>query len=50
MEGLENEKCWYILWPFGIFSGHLEYLVVIWYLYFQVLVFCTKTNLANPDT
>jgi hypothetical protein len=34
-------KCWYILWPFNTFYGHLVYLpkqwvylVVIWYIYF----------------
>jgi hypothetical protein len=64
---------WYILWPFGIFCGHLAYFVAIWnilwpfgihYIWFfgifyghlvyfmalfQVLVYCTKKNLANPD-
>jgi hypothetical protein len=24
---------WYILWPFGIFSGHLVYFMVIWYFF-----------------
>jgi hypothetical protein len=35
-----NGKCWYILWPFGLFYGHLVYftygrlvyLMVIWYI------------------
>jgi hypothetical protein len=26
-----NRKCGYILWPFGIFYGHLEYFMAIWY-------------------
>jgi hypothetical protein len=30
---------WYILWHFGIFCGHL--------VFFPVLVFCTKKNLAT---
>jgi hypothetical protein len=29
-----------ILWPFGMFCGHLEY-------FFPVLVFCAKKNLAT---
>jgi hypothetical protein len=24
-------KCWYILWPFGIFFGHLVYFMNIWF-------------------
>jgi hypothetical protein len=24
---------WYILWPFGIFSGHLVYFMAIWYIF-----------------
>jgi hypothetical protein len=31
---------WSILWPFGIFYGHLVYI-------FPVLVCCTKENLAT---
>jgi hypothetical protein len=30
-------KCWYILWPLGIFYCHLVKFVVIWYI-FPVLV------------
>jgi hypothetical protein len=28
-----NGKCWYIKWPFGIFCGHLVYLVAFWYIW-----------------
>jgi hypothetical protein len=46
---------WYILWPFGIFYGHLVYFMAIWYWYhfpslgifFTPLVSCTKKNLAT---
>jgi hypothetical protein len=24
---------WYILWPFGIFCGHLVYVMVIWNIF-----------------
>jgi hypothetical protein len=57
-----NERCWYILWPFGILYGYLvycmvigyniwlygicTYFMVIWYI-FHVLVRCTKKNLAT---
>jgi hypothetical protein len=48
-----NGRCWYILWPFGLFYGHLVYFVVTWYIlwsfgiYFSVLVCCTEKNLAT---
>jgi hypothetical protein len=36
-----NERCWYILWPFGIlyehmvciFCANLVHLLVIWYIF-----------------
>jgi hypothetical protein len=31
---------WYISWPFGIFPPHFG-------IFFPVLVFCTKKNLAT---
>jgi hypothetical protein len=35
LEGPENGKCWYSLWPFGIvYYGHFViYVVVIWYIF-----------------
>jgi hypothetical protein len=27
-----NGRCWYIVWPFGQFSGHLVYYMSIWYI------------------
>jgi hypothetical protein len=51
--GSSNGKCWYILWPFGLFYDHLVYFAYIWYilttsgLFFPVLVCCTKKNLAT---
>jgi hypothetical protein len=27
-----NGICWYILWTFGLFYGHLVYFMVIWYI------------------
>jgi hypothetical protein len=54
-----NGKGWYIIWPFGIYSSHLEYilairnilwpfgnLVVIWYI-FPIMENCVKKNLAT---
>jgi hypothetical protein len=37
LEGLEVENVyfmaiWYILWPFGIFHGHLVYFIAILYI------------------
>jgi hypothetical protein len=27
-----NGRCWYILWPIGLFYCHLVYIVAIWYI------------------
>jgi hypothetical protein len=32
---------WYILWPFGVFYGHL--------VHFPALLFCAKKKSGNPD-
>jgi hypothetical protein len=45
-----NGSCWYILWPFDLFYGHLVYFFATLYIYgifFPVLVCCTKKNLAT---
>jgi hypothetical protein len=47
-----NGKCWFSLWSFGTFYGHLVYLwafgnVVIIGSFFTVLVHCVKKNLAT---
>jgi hypothetical protein len=31
---------WYILWPFGIFCGHLVYCEAIWYILWPCGIFC----------
>jgi hypothetical protein len=41
-----NWKILLFLQPFGIFCGHMVYLVVIWYI-FPILVCCTKQNLST---
>jgi hypothetical protein len=33
---------WYILWPFGMFYGHLVYFMIIWYIFARF----TMKNLA----
>jgi hypothetical protein len=30
-----NGRCWYMLWPFGIFFGHLVYFLVIWFIFWS---------------
>jgi hypothetical protein len=46
-------KCWYILWPFGIFYGYLGYVITICYIlcsfgtFCPVLVLCTNKNLTT---
>jgi hypothetical protein len=49
-----NGRCWYTLWPFGLFCGHLVYIFCGHLLYFMVnrfnfpvLVCCAKKNLAT---
>jgi hypothetical protein len=31
--------CWFILWPFGIFYGHLVYFMGIWYILWAFGIF-----------
>jgi hypothetical protein len=51
--GSGNGRCWYILCPFGEFSGHLAYFTAIWYIFrrfgtfLPILVCCTENNLAT---
>jgi hypothetical protein len=33
---------WSILWPFGLFYGHLVYFVVIWYVFFLFWYFMPR--------
>jgi hypothetical protein len=48
-----NGRCWYVLWPFGLFKGYLVYLKAIWYIlwsfgiFFPILECCTKNVLAT---
>jgi hypothetical protein len=42
-----NGKCWYTLWPFGIFSGHLVTFIGHVAHNFPVLVYFIKKNLAT---
>jgi hypothetical protein len=48
-----NGRCWYILWPFGQFYGHLVYFRALWYILWPFskispfLVCCTTKNLAT---
>jgi hypothetical protein len=51
-----NGRCWYILWPFGQFYGHLVNFMAIWlilwsfvklygyFVYFYRFGYCTKKN------
>jgi hypothetical protein len=59
--GSYNGRCWYIVWPLGIFYSHLVYFVAIWYIlwpfgihilwpfgiFSPVLECCTKKHLAT---
>jgi hypothetical protein len=50
-----NGICLYILWTLGPFYGLLLYFMDVWYsswlfgIFFLVLVFCAKKNVATPD-
>jgi hypothetical protein len=35
-----NGRCWNILWTFGIYYGHLEYIMDIWYILWKYGIFC----------
>jgi hypothetical protein len=39
---------WSILWPFGIFCGHLVHFMAIRHI-FPVLVCCNKEKSGNPE-
>jgi hypothetical protein len=54
LEGLCNGKCWYILWPFGIFLKAIWYILWSFGIFYGDLVYfthslvcCTKKNLAT---
>jgi hypothetical protein len=48
-------KCFYILWPFGIFYRHLEYFMTIWYTKYAFVTFFSRFGImyeeksGNPD-
>jgi hypothetical protein len=50
-----NERCWYILWAFVLFYGHvmyvvyghLVYFVVIWYIFPRFGMLCQEKS-GNP--
>jgi hypothetical protein len=33
------KRCWYVLWPFGIFYGHLVNFMAIWYILWPFGIF-----------
>jgi hypothetical protein len=43
-----NGRCGYILWPFGLFYGHLVYFMVIWYIYLVCFGMLTEEKSGNP--
>jgi hypothetical protein len=53
--GPSMKKCWYILWPFGVFYRHLGNIITIWYIlcwfgtFYPVWVSSTKKYLATLD-
>jgi hypothetical protein len=41
---------WYILWPFGIFYGHLVYFMAIWYIFSRFgMLHLEKSGNPVPD-
>jgi hypothetical protein len=48
-----NKRCLYIIWPFGLFYGHVVNFIDIWYIcprfciFSSVLLCCTKKILAT---
>jgi hypothetical protein len=47
--GTCNGRCWYILWPHGLFCGHLVYFMFIWYFSTFWYATYTETNLQPCD-
>jgi hypothetical protein len=57
-----DKRCSYILWPFGVFCGHLVYFMAIWYIlgpfgllygylvYFSRFGILYKEKSGNPGT
>jgi hypothetical protein len=43
-----NGKCWYVLWLFGIFCGHLVYFVAIWYILWPFGIVCFHLVILSP--
>jgi hypothetical protein len=43
-----NVRCWYILWSFGIFYGHMVYLMDIWYILGTFGIFCCNLVYFPP--
>jgi hypothetical protein len=51
LENVENVgifmPIWNMLWPFGIYYGHLVYYVVIWYIFHRFGTLCQGKS-GNP--
>jgi hypothetical protein len=43
-------RCWYILLPFGQFSGHLTYLTTIRDIHIPLFWYAVKDKYGNPDS
>jgi hypothetical protein len=41
-------RCWYILWPFGVFYEHWVYFVVNWYIFSRFGMLYQEIS-GNPD-
>jgi hypothetical protein len=51
-----NGRCRYILLPFGLFCGHLEYFAPIWYIswlhiciFYGYLVYFSRFGMLNQE-
>jgi hypothetical protein len=40
-----NGRCWYILWTFGLFYGHLKYFMTTWYILWRDGTFSPRFGL-----
>jgi hypothetical protein len=40
---------WYILWPFGMFCGHLVYFEAIWYSLWLLGIYFSRFGMLHQD-
>jgi hypothetical protein len=47
--GSFDGRRWYILWPFGLFYGHLVYFMAIWYILWLFGIFFPRFGMLHRE-